>query len=229
MRLDLFIPLAEESGLIKPIADQVVDAIIPDLRANLANDRSLHIAINLCADHIATGRALEVIQSKLENTGIDPPQPAGERSGRMQNEATGRWREMEDILGGIDEHTGRSQALQSFGMCLAALHLAPDPQWGGRPFPASPLDSQGELGQYGKRAHGLRSRLTKTCFAMDRGKKGLCGVGCFGGPSNGKRCAFKPYGMARISPAEERAPISRLRQVVRSSRMNGGSLSTLWW
>lgn len=74
VRPDLFIPLAEESGLIMPITDQVIDAVIADLRKVLVEDRTLHIAINLCADDIKSGRVLAVIASKLQHTDIRPEQ-----------------------------------------------------------------------------------------------------------------------------------------------------------
>lgn len=74
VRPDLFIPLAEESGLILPITDQVVESVVRDLNALLVADRSLHIAINLSALDIKTARILPVIGRLLENTGIEPQQ-----------------------------------------------------------------------------------------------------------------------------------------------------------
>ena len=74
VRPDLFIPLAEESGLIMPITDQVVESVIRDLNALLVADRSLHIAINLSALDIKSARILPVIGRMLENTGIEPQQ-----------------------------------------------------------------------------------------------------------------------------------------------------------
>ncbi|MDH7804112.1 MULTISPECIES: EAL domain-containing protein [unclassified Rhizobium] len=74
VRPDLFIPLAEESGLILAITDQVVDAIVTDLRKVLVEDRTLHIAVNLCAEDVASGRILTVIEEKLKHTGIRPEQ-----------------------------------------------------------------------------------------------------------------------------------------------------------
>ena len=70
VRPDLFIPLAEETGLIMPITDQVVDAVIADLKTMLLEDRTVHIAINLCAADMASGRILDVIDGRLRGTGI---------------------------------------------------------------------------------------------------------------------------------------------------------------
>ncbi|UXS41504.1 EAL domain-containing protein [Agrobacterium tumefaciens] len=70
VRPDFFIPLAEETGLIEPITDQVVEAIIADIGPVLVEDRTLHIAVNLCAQDIKTGRILEFIDQSLKPTGI---------------------------------------------------------------------------------------------------------------------------------------------------------------
>jgi sensor c-di-GMP phosphodiesterase-like protein len=74
VRPDLFIPLAEESGLIVPITDQVVETVITELNSLLVRDRTLHIAINLCAEDIVTGRILDFLDKRLEHTGIHKAQ-----------------------------------------------------------------------------------------------------------------------------------------------------------
>jgi sensor c-di-GMP phosphodiesterase-like protein len=70
VRPDLFIPLAEESGLIMPITDQVIEAVIRDLNGILVQDRTLHIAVNLSAADIKSGRILDALEAKLARTGI---------------------------------------------------------------------------------------------------------------------------------------------------------------
>lgn len=67
---DHFIPLAEDSGLILPITDQVIAQVAREMKHALAADPTAHIAINLCADDIHTGRALDVLSRTLTRSGI---------------------------------------------------------------------------------------------------------------------------------------------------------------
>ncbi|WP_426434293.1 EAL domain-containing protein [Bradyrhizobium genosp. P] len=74
VRPDLFIPLAEDTGLIMPITDQVIGIVVADLNKHFLAYRSLHVAINISAADIKTGRILPVITRALERTGIEPQQ-----------------------------------------------------------------------------------------------------------------------------------------------------------
>ncbi len=74
IRPDMFIPLAEETSLIQPITDQVIAAVVAELRSVLVSDRTLHIAINISAQDIKSGRVLAVLDQQLENADIRPQQ-----------------------------------------------------------------------------------------------------------------------------------------------------------
>ncbi len=65
-----FMDLAETSGLILPITDQVIDCILRDLGPVLREEQRLHVSINTCAADISTGRLIDVLEHKLKDTGI---------------------------------------------------------------------------------------------------------------------------------------------------------------
>ncbi|VVP33095.1 hypothetical protein PS865_04465 [Pseudomonas fluorescens] len=68
---DQFIPLAEQTGLILPITDQVIYSIVRDMTKTLQHDRSLHVAINICADDLKSGRFLNTLEHALKNSKIN--------------------------------------------------------------------------------------------------------------------------------------------------------------
>ncbi|WP_273773265.1 EAL domain-containing protein [Brucella intermedia] len=110
VRPDLFIPVAEETGLIAPITDQVIDTVIRDLKGALNNDRTLHIAINVSASDIETGRIIDVLDRKLRNTGV--------RKEQIWLEATERgFMDIETAGGTLDRarQAGHSVAIDDFG------------------------------------------------------------------------------------------------------------------
>jgi sensor c-di-GMP phosphodiesterase-like protein len=74
VRPDLFIPLAEETGMIEAITDQIIEAVGNDLGGLLAEDRTMHVAINLCARDVQTGRALDVVATIVERYNVRPHQ-----------------------------------------------------------------------------------------------------------------------------------------------------------
>ena len=74
VRPDLFIPLAEETGLITPITDQVLANVVHDLGSLLAKHPSLHVAINVAAEDITSGRILDMAKQRIPGSGIRPDQ-----------------------------------------------------------------------------------------------------------------------------------------------------------
>ncbi|WCK05108.1 EAL domain-containing protein [Agrobacterium tumefaciens] len=116
VRPDLFIPLAEETGLIEPITDQVVEAIIADIGSILVADRTLHIAVNLCAEDVKTGRILEFIEQRLK--------PAGIRKQQIWLEATERgFIDIDAARITLDRarKAGHSVAIDDFGTGYSSL------------------------------------------------------------------------------------------------------------
>lgn len=69
-----FVPIAEDLGLMTAITDQVIDQVVEDLAAMLATDDSIHVAINICAEDIESGRFLPVLRRALRRHGVAPAQ-----------------------------------------------------------------------------------------------------------------------------------------------------------
>ncbi|WP_207385445.1 EAL domain-containing protein [Legionella erythra] len=70
----LFIPQAEDSGLILGITDKIIEAIVDELGPFLSAHPALHMSINLSPRDIQSGRILDVLHDKLKDTGIQPHQ-----------------------------------------------------------------------------------------------------------------------------------------------------------
>jgi sensor c-di-GMP phosphodiesterase-like protein len=81
VRPDLFIPLAEDSGLVVPLTDAVLDETLNDL-GDLLAQREFYVSINLSARDVASTRFLDLLNNKLSARNI----PAG----RIAIEATER-------------------------------------------------------------------------------------------------------------------------------------------
>ncbi len=71
---DAFIPLAEKSGLILPITDQVFEQVMRDLGPLLVKERDLHVSINLAAADVSSGRFLPRLEATLSKAGVRPEQ-----------------------------------------------------------------------------------------------------------------------------------------------------------
>ena len=60
--------------LIQPITDQLIHAIIDDLGPLLVRDRTLHVAINLAAADVCSGRFLPTLQRQIQHANVLPAQ-----------------------------------------------------------------------------------------------------------------------------------------------------------
>lgn len=74
VRPDLFIPLAEDTGLIEPMTEWLMKKIQAEIGELLQHDRSLHIAINLSPGHFESERILQSSSRIFGNSGILPEQ-----------------------------------------------------------------------------------------------------------------------------------------------------------
>ncbi|MDX3808601.1 EAL domain-containing protein [Bosea thiooxidans] len=116
VRPDLFIVLAEENGLIGALTDLMVETVIRDLAAVLVADRSLHIALNLSAEDLVSGRILAFIQQAVAGTGI--------RTEQLWLEATERgFVDIEAARATLIEarKLGHSVAIDDFGTGYSSL------------------------------------------------------------------------------------------------------------
>ena len=67
-----FVELAEQTGLIRPLTEQVLDLALEQLRTWQAHGLNLRLAVNLSARLLSDRRLPDQITSQLNNAGIDP-------------------------------------------------------------------------------------------------------------------------------------------------------------
>lgn len=115
---DLFMPLAEETGLIAGITDLLIERVVEDLAQMLTAERSVHVAINIAACDMESGRFLPVLKAALARSGVAPSQiwlEATER-GFMDAEAARRTIE-------AARAEGHMVAVDDFGTGFSSLSL----------------------------------------------------------------------------------------------------------
>lgn len=71
---DLFIPLAESSGLIQDITDQIIESIVTNLKKTLCENKKLHISINVSVLDFNSKRIFKKLDSTFSGTGIESQQ-----------------------------------------------------------------------------------------------------------------------------------------------------------
>jgi sensor c-di-GMP phosphodiesterase-like protein len=69
---DLFIPIAEETGLITRLTERVIELIEQDTGNFLALHPDFHIAINISSDDLQSEKLLDAIDRFLERSGATP-------------------------------------------------------------------------------------------------------------------------------------------------------------
>ena len=74
VRPNLFIPMAENAGLIQQITDQVLDIVLAELGTLLRRHPPFYVSINVGAEDLKSRRFLGVLTARLRGTGIAPEQ-----------------------------------------------------------------------------------------------------------------------------------------------------------
>jgi sensor c-di-GMP phosphodiesterase-like protein len=118
VRPNLFIPLAEDTGLIEPMTEWLMKQIRTEMEALLAGDRSLHVAINLSRCHFESNRILRTSSKVFGNSAILPEQIIYEitESGLIE-EDSGTARDVMKKLRSRHSH----MALDDFGTGYSSL------------------------------------------------------------------------------------------------------------
>jgi sensor c-di-GMP phosphodiesterase-like protein len=116
VRPDQFIPIAEESGVITLITEQVVKMVGRDLPKLIQLDSRFEVAINLSAADLTSGRTIELLEQAIQTSGARPSNieiEATER-GFLQGAAA------RELLARI-RTTGISVAIDDFGTGYSSL------------------------------------------------------------------------------------------------------------
>jgi sensor c-di-GMP phosphodiesterase-like protein len=115
---DLFIPLAEDTGLIEPMTEWLMENIRDELGELLCEDRSLHIAINLSPGHFESERILQSSSRIFGNSCIQPGQIIYEITERgLIDDTGGKAKEIMQALQGRHSQI----ALDDFGTGYSSL------------------------------------------------------------------------------------------------------------
>ncbi len=69
---EVFVALAEQHGLIDRLTDMMIETVIADLNLMLAHRQGIHIAINISATDMQSGRFLTILEAKMRGTAIKP-------------------------------------------------------------------------------------------------------------------------------------------------------------
>ncbi|GGF72374.1 cyclic diguanylate phosphodiesterase [Azorhizobium oxalatiphilum] len=71
---DAFVPLAEQSGMIEAITDVMIRRVVGDLAIMLRRSPDIHVAVNVSASDLHSGRFLPVLAEALQRAGVPAAQ-----------------------------------------------------------------------------------------------------------------------------------------------------------
>lgn len=113
---DRFLPDAQRHGYLAAITDLVLAQAIADMAPTLRSHPGLHVAVNIPAQDINSGRILKVIEHHLAGTGVAPRQLWLEITEGSSMEAASCRAVMEQLRG-----NGHLLALDDFGTGYSSL------------------------------------------------------------------------------------------------------------
>jgi len=118
IRPDLFIPQAEDSGLILPMTDWVLKRIVGDFSGGLPVDGPFHVSINLTSRHFQMPDLVDKLQGVFGPSTLKPQHIVLEATERqvMQGVSEGGT----DMIAGL-RHWGASVSLDDFGTGYCGL------------------------------------------------------------------------------------------------------------
>lgn len=113
---DIFIPMAESLGLIGSITDQIVALVLRDLGEWMRSDPHGHVAINLSAADVSSGRILDVLETALRGSGVKPAQIWIEATERGVMDMSAARQTLAEL-----RRRGHSTAIDDFGAGYSGL------------------------------------------------------------------------------------------------------------
>jgi sensor c-di-GMP phosphodiesterase-like protein len=115
---DLFIPLAEATGLIEPMTEWMMQRVCDDLESWLRKNPSVHVAINLSQKHFESERILTTSEAVFGKSAIDARQLIYEMTERgLVSDEIGMARHVMNVL----RKRGSAIALDDFGTGYSSL------------------------------------------------------------------------------------------------------------
>jgi sensor c-di-GMP phosphodiesterase-like protein len=112
----LFIPLAEDAGLLPEITDQVLTATLRDLGDFLPGRRDIYISINVGAEDLTRWRFLDVLGAAIAGSDIQPDQIRIEATERGFLQASAA----QEVIAGF-RRAGHPVYIDDFGTGFSSL------------------------------------------------------------------------------------------------------------
>ncbi|WMS42260.1 EAL domain-containing protein [Acuticoccus sp. MNP-M23] len=121
VRPDVFIPIAEDTGIAGQITDLVIKTTVKELAGFLQQERSFYVSINASAGEISSGQILTALQRGLKGSTVDPAQICIEATERSFVEIEGAAATIAEL-----RRRGHRAAIDDFGTGYSSLRYLQD-------------------------------------------------------------------------------------------------------